>query len=192
MAQIGRSRSRVTIFANISSLGRGQAVIGRPARRDGPSGGVRLATTRSPVRRAAQPLPPGLGLLRSPSPQAEGERTGEAAAEPGLERGEAEQTADDEDGDQHGMGGAEEARDEGVPGDIGGVVFLAQWRNEVPAVDEEGAEEVEDLGEASGVEARGYGPIGIGVCWSGWGDGGVGHESVRARNGNTGQEVFRM
>ena len=87
-----------------------------------------------------------------------------------MERGEAEQPADDEGG-----GGAEDARDEGTPGDI--------------VVGEEGAEEAEDPGDASGVEAHEYGPTGIGVYRGGWGGGGVGHEGTKAHNGNAGQAV---
>ena len=140
-------------------LGGGQTVergnLGRPAGRDGPSGGARLARSRPPT---------ATDSLRDPILwQGEGEKGGDAPAEPGLERGGAEQAADDEDGDQGGIGGAEGAREEGIAGKIIGVVFLAQCLDEVPAVGDEGVEEAEDPTSAGGVEARGHDPIGIGV-----------------------------
>ena len=156
-------------------LGRGLAteggLPGRPARRDGRSGGVRLATARPPS---------AIDPLRGPIiAQGEAEKrvagTGEAAAEPALERGEAEQTAGDDDSDQGGIGGAEDGREEGIPGQNFWVVVLAQCLDEVAAVGEERAEEAEDVADAGGVEARGHGPIGTGVDGRGCSGGGVGH-----------------
>jgi len=54
MAPIGRSRSSVTIFADVSSLGCGQAVVGRPARCDDPSDPAPFQKGRR--RRRAGPL----------------------------------------------------------------------------------------------------------------------------------------
>ena len=136
-------------------LGRGLAVeggiLGRPARRDGPSAGARLATGRassSSIRSAAP-------IRFSARSSSKGRRRREARVRPPLSlawrAGEAEQTVDDEDGDQRGIGGAEDARGEGVPGDIIGVVFLAQCLDEVPAVGEQGAEETQDLAGSRGV-----------------------------------------
>jgi hypothetical protein len=165
MSRDGADRAAVVLggdFREHFLLGRGQMVeggnLGRPAWRDGPSGGARLATARPPP-----PVDPRRGSL----PQREGQKgiaaTGEAAAEPGLERGGAEETADDEHGDQRGIGGAEDAREEGIPGEVIGVLLLAQCLDEISAVGDKGMEEAEDLADASGVVARTHGPIGIGV-----------------------------
>ena len=173
-------------------LGRGRTVegliAGRPTRRDGPYGGVPLARGRAPDGSPAEPPPP------SPLPQGEGEKCAgrsEAVAEPGLERGDAEQAANDEDGDQRGIGGAEDAGGEGIPGEIIGVVFPAQGFDEVSTVGEESAKETEDVADARGVEARGHGPIGIGFDGCGrWCGCGVGHRRHIAQNVNPEQGFF--
>jgi hypothetical protein len=161
-------------------LGRGLAVVGgvpgQPVRRECRFGGARAAWARpSPLAAIPQSRNPGQAAVVAarppppiPLPQGEGEKwgatTGEAAAEPGLERPGTEQTAENDDGDHRGIDGAEDGRKEGVPGEIIGVVFLAQFLDEVAAVGEQGAEEVEDLAGADGVQASGLGAIGIGLC----------------------------
>jgi len=155
-------------------LGGGEAVeggiVGRPTRWDGPPSGN--------ARRAwAGPTPPGPGLLRSRIRQEEGGQRREPSAQPGLKRGGAEQTADHVDGDEGGIGGVEDPGEDGKPGESVGVVGLAQRLDDVSAVGDQGVEEAEDPAGASGVEARGNGPIGIGVRRLGWCGGGVGHGS---------------
>ena len=88
---------------------------------------------------------------------------GETSAEPGLEGDGAEQTMDDGDGDLGGIGGAEDPREDGIPGEIIGVAFLAQYLDDAFAV---GEEDVADTGRA---EARGRSPTGIGLDGFGWG-----------------------
>jgi hypothetical protein len=56
-----------------------------------------------------------------------------------------------------------------------GFVFLAQCLDEIPAEGDQGAEQAEDLADASGIGVRGHGPTGIGVWGSGRGGVGVGH-----------------
>jgi len=132
----------------------------------------------------------GLGLPRRPSRQGEAGQGGEAFAELGLESGGAEQAAYDQNGDQCGIGGAEDPGEEGIPGEVIGVVFLTQCLDEVPAVGDESVEGVEDVADAGRVEARGRGPIGIGVLRLGWGGGGVGHGRYIRTRPERGQELF--
>ena len=114
--------------------------------------------------------------------QADGRRlqvlaAGGAPAEPGFERGGAEQTAGDAGEDQREIAGAEDCGDEGEAGEdmrVGGV--LAQRVGEILAVGDERADEAEDL-----ADARRHGPMGIGLDGCDRGGGGVEHE----RNKNT-------
>jgi hypothetical protein len=145
-------------------------ILGRPARRDGPTGGARTAWAE---RAGPNHSSPG-SIIR----QGEGAKGEDALAQPGLERGGAEQATGDDDDDQGGIGGAENCREEGVPGEIIGVVFLAQLLDEVPAVGDQGAEEVEDLAGGDGVRARGPGPMGTGI----WGVSYVGCDEGHPRD----------
>ena len=103
--------------------------------------------------------------------------TGGAPEEPGFERGGAEQTAGDAGEDQRDIAGVEDAGNEGEAGeDIGVGGVLLEGVGEVPAIGDERFEEAEDL-----ADARGDGPIGIGLGGGGRSGGGVAHE----RNKNT-------
>jgi hypothetical protein len=112
---------------------------------------------------------------------------GEALAEPGLEGDGTEQTADHEDGDQGGIGGVEDAGEDGKPGEDLGVVGVAQRLDDVLAVSDQGVEEAEDV---AGAGARGHGPIGIGLDGFGLGGGDDGHGSIKAQIWRPGPEFF--
>jgi len=67
---------------------------------------------------------------------------------------------------------------------------LAQCLDDVSAVGDERAEEAEDVADASGVEARGHGPIGIELDGFGRGGGGVGHGAALRHKTRTWARTF--
>jgi len=146
----------------------------------------------SSIRRRAA----GHGLASSPHRSAsqhdpaakEGGEGGEALAEPGLEGGGAEQTAHHEDGDQGWIGRAEDAGEDGIPGDVIGVALLTQCLDDVFAVGDGGVEEAEDVADAAGAAARGRSPIGVGLDGFGWD--GAGHGRIKAQSENLGKKLF--
>jgi hypothetical protein len=147
-------------------LGRGEAgegeILGRSARAGGAFGGARLASGGEEA--------PGLKVAAP----------GGELGEPVFEGGGAEQAAGDAGEDQGDVAGAEDAGDEGEAGeDFGGSGVLLEGVGEVPAIGDECVEEADDL-----ADARGLGPIGIGLEGSGRSGGGAGHGRIRAQNGN--------
>ncbi len=158
-APIGRRRSLARISSGVGRPGEAR-ILGRGGR----LGGARLAWGRQADGRR----------LQVPA-------AGGAPAEPGFERGGAEQTAGDAGEDQREIAGAEDCGDEGEAGEdmrVGGM--LAQRVGEVLAVGDERADEAEDL-----ADALRHGPIGIGLDGCDRGGGGVEHE--RNKNIKRGQ-----
>jgi len=111
---------------------------------------------------------------------------GSALAEPFFERSGAEQTAGDTGEDLREIGGGEGCGDEGEAGeDVRGGGVLLKRSGEILAVGDERADEAEDL-----ADARGHGPIGIGLAGFDRGGGCVEHEHNKNAKRRPRQELF--
>src|SRR5271156_5099611 len=124
MALIGRSWSSATISANISSSGEGSR--SREATPAGQPGGMvhPVARGRRGLEPRRGPFPPAFVCSAAQARKGRGGRGATLLLSVAWRAVAREQTADDGDGDQGGIGGAEDARDEAIPGDIVGVALL--------------------------------------------------------------------